>query len=357
MDLHTDHTGWRLREYGACRRAPSGSTRCAGLLAGAIVVSFLCSATLGADEPPRTRTLTFDAGRRAWVEQPPPPPGTPDGDLHIIRVQIRDGAHREALRGIRRFEKRHGRDTSLAPDLLLARADALVGRRKLHKAYETLQAFLGQWAGHGLTSEAYRLQFEIAEAYLSGAKRRVLGVPLLSGVDFAYRMLDDISTNDPGSRLAELAIKTKADHLFDSGDHALAELEYSRLLQEYPQSQYRRFAARRVAEAALANFRGVEYDEAALMEAQERYNDYIAQFPDWARQEGAHAVRDTLEENRAAKLLSVGRYYERTGHLSTAVFYYRTVLDDWPTSRAALEAQTRLQRLGGATDASSARTG
>ena len=85
--------------------------------------------------------------------------------------------------------------------------------------------------------------------------------------------MDEISVDHSDSRLAELAIKTKADHMFRKGDHLMAELEYARLIREHPQSRYHQFALRRGAEAALASYGGVDYDEAALIEAEERYRE------------------------------------------------------------------------------------
>jgi len=234
----------------------------------------------------------------------------------------------------------------LYPEVLIAKAEALIGRRSYHEAYVTLQEFLGEFAGMGLTSEALRLEIVIAETYLAGVKRKVWGLRWLSGEDTAFCILDEISADYPKSLLAEHAIKAKADYLFAKGEHALSELEYSRLLKDYPQSRHYQFCLRRSAEAALAGFEGVEYDEAALIEAEERYRDYRHFYPEAADREGVGLVLDGIREKRAEKDFSVGRYYERTDHLRSAIFQYQLVRERWPETLAATKATSRLELLG-----------
>ena len=219
-----------------------------------------------------------------------------------------------------------------------------------------LQAFLSEFAGAALTEEALRLEFVVAEAYLGGAKRRVWKIFRVSGVETGYQILDEIATDHRDTRFAELAIKTKADHLFRVGEHALAELEYARLLREHSGTGYHQYALRRSADSALASFGGVEFDEAALVEAQERFNDYHAKYPTDAAQEGVGQVVQTIDEMRADKEFRIGQYYDRTGHLGAAVFYYQAVRKGFPDSIAAGKAEQRLRMLGAVQPVASAGT-
>lgn len=297
-------------------------------------------------QTPRARTLTYHPDRQSWVEQVAPLPGTPEGDLRVIRSRVLRGEHAEALTAVKQFAAVHGESPSHTPDLLLAQAEALIGRREYVAAYAVLQEFLAKYAGAEQTGEALRLEFVIAETFLSGAKRKILGLRLFSGEDLALRILDEIAGDHPTSRLAELAIKTAADHYFAQGDHTAAELAYARLVREFPRTRYLPYAARRSAEATLAGFGGVHYDEAKLIEAAERYRDYRARHPSEAQDDGVDLILDGIRESRAEKELSIGAYYERTEHLGSAVYHYRAVLADWPDTVAAARATVRLEMLG-----------
>jgi outer membrane protein assembly factor BamD (BamD/ComL family) len=299
----------------------------------------------GGDEP-RTRTLTYDPEKKEWVELPPPPPGTPEGDLHLIRVQIEDEKYRRAQSLTKKFVKAYGESHPLYPAAMITKAEAMIGRRNYYEAHLLLQEFLSQFGGMELTSDALRLEFVIAETYLTGTKRKWLGMRILSGKDLAYRILDEISVEYPESRLAELALKAKADHMFQGGDHALAEMEYARLMREYPRSRYHRFALQRSAAAALASYGGVDYDEAALIEAEERYRDYRRGYPGEADREGVGLILGSIREQRAEKEMSIGAYYERTDHVASAIFYYQSVVNTWPDTIAAAKARSRLELLG-----------
>ena len=297
-------------------------------------------------QQPRARTLTYDADRKDWLELPPPALGTAEGDLYAIGALIRQGKYRPASSAIKEFAERYGESHPLWPEARLASVEALIGRREYHKAHIVLQEFLARFGGTALTSEALRLEFIIAEAYLGGVKRKIWGVRLLSGEDVAFRILDEISANYPESRLAELALKTKADHLFKNGEHAMAELEYGRLLRDYPQSQYHQPALRRSADAVMASYAGIDYDEAALVEAQERYREYLLRYPQDRDRDHVERFLSAIDAARAAKDFSVGEYYERTNHLGSAIFYYQLVRDNWPETSAATKAIARLELLG-----------
>lgn len=299
-------------------------------------------------EPPRARSLTFDPAKRDWVEQPPPPKSTPEGALYEIRRLNRDREYRKAIAAAKRFEKSYGREQELFPEVMIARAEALVGRREFEKAHKLLQEFLNRYGGMAVTSEAIRLEFVIAESFLGGAKRKFLGLRIVPGKELGLQILDDISSNYPDRPEAILAIKTKGDYFYRTGEYDLAEIEYARLVKDYPLSRYHRYAMRRAADATLAAFRGIPYDDAPLVEARERYLDYLNQYPDAAgrTEENVRLILADIAEKRAEKMLNIADWYARTDHLASAVFYLERIARDFADTAAAVEARTRLSLLG-----------
>jgi outer membrane protein assembly factor BamD (BamD/ComL family) len=261
-------------------------------------------------------------------------------------VRISHEEFKPALSAIKDFSKRHGEPAAVLPEVLLAKAEALIGQHEYGDAHLVLQEFLSKYGGTALTTEALRLEFIIAEAFLGGAKRKVFGFRLLSGEDLGLRILDEICTDYPETELAELATKTKADYLFRIGEHGLAQLEYANLQRDFPQSRYQPYALRRSAESSLAGFAGVDYDEAALVDAGARYDEYRVRYPSRANREGVGLILDKIQETRAEKEYTIGAYYERTKHLGSAIFYYRWVCDNWPETIAATKAAERLELLG-----------
>lgn len=312
----------------------------------ALMTAFSLVADALAAEPLRARKLDYDSARKSWVELPPPPPGTAEGDVFRLRESLRKKEYREALDDAKRWVQTYGKDDPLYPEVLLIRAEASIGRKNYDRAFKSLQEFVSQFAGVPLTAEALRLEFIVAEAYLAGAKRRFLGIPMFSGEDRAFQILDEIALDYPDEPIAELALKTKADYLFRRGEPEQAELDYAKMQRDYPRSRYNRYAMRRTADAALASFGGVEYDEAAVIEAQERFEDYRVRYSAYADEEGVGLILDNIRELRAEKDFRIGEYYERTDHLSSAVFQYQGVLREYAGTIAAGRAARRLELLG-----------
>jgi len=302
---------------------------------------------LGEAESPevKARQLEYDPASGQWVESPPPVPGTALGDLQLARQAYAEEEYRRAHRLIERWLKTYSPDEPYRTDALLLRAEIEIARRDYYKAHRHLQELLDEFTGTGAAERAMEHEFVIAEVFLSGVKRKWLGMRILSAEDTALEILDEISATYPDSQLAVTAVRTKARHFYDRGEFALAEMEYSRLVQEFPRSRYARQAMRRSADAALASFAGIDFDDAPLIEAEERYLDYLASYPGAAEQEGIGQTLQTIHDRRAAKEYSVGWYYERTGHPASAALYYESTCRNWPETIAASQARERLQGL------------
>ena len=248
-------------------------------------------------------------------------------------------------------------DTATTEIYTLSLHDAL----PICAAHEKLQDFLSTFSGTEFEDDALTQEFLIAEVFLSGTRRKVLGLRILRADDIGIAILDDIAVNHPDTRLGELAIMTKANHYYENGDFDIAEHEYNQLVQEYGRSRYTRPALLQGARAALASFGGVRFDDAPLIEADDRFRRYIAQYPGSAEQEGIGLILGDIQETRAAKELNIGEYYERAGKPGAAKFYYGSVREHWPESRAAIRAaeravstSTRARRAGRRTCSESA---
>lgn len=306
------------------------------------------------DPDEKATTLELNPATGQWIEEAPPQPGTADGDLRITRRLHANGEHNKAYRSIRKWFKTYGESHEMYPNAVLVRAKIRVARQDYYKAHKELQTFLASYAGTEYADQAMQIEFVIAERFLNGTKRKVWGFRIAKADDIGIAILDDLATNDPDSTIAELAILTKADYYFRSGDFAFAEHEYATLMSRFPRSRYTRKSLIQTARAALASFGGIEYDDAPLIEAFERFRQYTIQYSGTAEQEGIGLIMDDITETRAAKELSIADYYVRADHPDAAVFYYRSTITNWPDSIAATKARDRLSEIGAAEEAENA---
>jgi hypothetical protein len=307
------------------------------------------------DDKPKARQMEFDPVTGEWVESPPPVEGTALGDYKLAAHELAQDEPEKAYRRIKKWHKTYGEGDLLYPDALLLRARCRIALEDYYKAHEDLVILMDQFPNTDAGAQAVLYEFMVAEEFLvAGKRRKVVGIPLLSGEDTGLESLDRISTEFPQSPMAEQAVKTKADFFYEKSDFSLAELEYARLTQQFPRGKYRRYGTRRSADSALARFTGVEFDDAPLIEAEERYRTYLLEYPGVAEQEGIGLRMDQISAQRAEKEYLIARFYEKTKHPKSAVFYYQSVVRNWPESIAAGRARERLAELATAVEPESA---
>jgi outer membrane protein assembly factor BamD (BamD/ComL family) len=146
--------------------------------------------------------------------------------------------------------------------------------------------------------------------------------------------------------MGEDALRLIADYRFAVGDMDLAQDEYARLVREYPNGRHSAHAMLRAAEAADAAFAGVEFDARPLLEAAERYRQFLTAYPAYAQEEAVPRRLEAIEQKRAEKDYHVAQWYERTKHPEAAAFYYHMIVRDWPDSLQATLSRQRLEALG-----------
>ncbi len=310
------------------------------------VIALLAPWTAGADTVDRAENLEFDEETGGWIEIAAPQAGTAEGDLQIARALHSTGKHSGAKNATKRWIREYGEFHSLYPQAVLLQCSARIADRDYYKAHVRLQEFLNEFAGTEYEEEALEMEFVVAEVFLNGTKRKWLGMRFLTAQDIGLSILDDISANYPGTRIAELATLTKAEYYYMKADFAFAEQEYEFLVRNFPRSRYVRPAMLQGARSALASFPGIDFDDAPLIEAEELFGRYLSLYPASAEQEGVGLILTDIKETRAAKELTVGKYYLKTGHRGAAEFYFDSTISHWPETIAAIQAAEELELMG-----------
>jgi len=286
----------------------------------------------------------LDPSRDEWLPASAETAGEPADAISHARLLLLDGKAGKAEDLLKDWLKENG-DHPRYYEALYLLAECAFEKRDYWKAYQRFDGVAEATSGE-LFEKALRREMDVARAFLAGERRIVWKILRLPAYDDAIEILDRIWERVPGSRLGEEALKLKADYFFHVGDMDLAQDEYANLVREYPNGRYTQLAMLRSAEAAEAAFPGVLFDDRALLEAEERYRQVQAAFPEFAQRENVPARLRGVRERRAEKDLRVGRWYERRGRVRAAEFYYRLVLRQWPETIAAREARTRLRALG-----------
>jgi outer membrane assembly lipoprotein YfiO len=316
--------------------------------AGFVLVLVGCAALSWAQEP---RTFEFREGHWPEVAAAPAPttsaatqPVMVDPALSLIEQLIQQGQFADARK--RCVEWLLANKTSPWRDRgLFLEADALYGYGNRVKAFFYLDELMDEYPESNLYSRALEKQYQIADAFLNGYKRRILYMPILSAEEEAVEMMYRIQQRSPGSPLAEKALLRTADYYYSDGDFDLAADAYAAYIRSYPRSDVLPRIRLRQAFSNLAQFRGLRFDATPVIDARIQLVAMMNDYPQVSEQENIPQILQRIDETFARKLFGIADFYSRTNEPKAAVYTYRFLANTYPQSPEASQAKLALLRM------------
>jgi outer membrane assembly lipoprotein YfiO len=294
--------------------------------------------------PSQTWTYT---GPGSWTEVKGAPSTTQavenrtlDRVDRLLATRRHGPAHKLVLAWLKKNRRAPDRDRGV---FLLAEAYYQYGDR--FRAFFHLDELLDLHPESRLFYPALEKQYHIADKFLRGYKRRVLGMPILGAEEEAIDMLFRIQERAPGSPLAERALLRTADYYYDRGSYDLAADAYAAYARAYPRSPVVPRVKLRQAFASVAQFRGRYYDATPLIDARAQLEALQTLYPEMAQQEGVPAVLARIDQSMADKLYWTAGFYRRTNEPRAAVYTYRYLVSRYPASSQAGLARRRLEQM------------
>ena len=312
--------------------------------AAVLTIAAAALAPVRAQDEKFAERQVLDPHSNEWVDQAAPLEGTPEGDIDLARSYLARDKPRKARRLLKKWRKENlDHERFVEATLLLGEAEFLRG--DYYRAFVHYE-YVVENSGGELFNRAVAREMDVARAFLSGEKRIVWKFMRLPAYDDGLEVLSRVWERVPGTRMGERALLLTADYYRAVGDMDLAQDEYARLVREYPSGRYTARAMLRSAETAQSAFPGIQFDDRALLEAEERYRQFRAAYPARARSEDIDGRIENIGRLRAAKDLDIAQWYERTRKPGAAAYYYQMLVRDWPDSLEATTAHQRLEVLG-----------
>ncbi len=283
----------------------------------------------------------------SWVPVVQPGTGTPEAQVANMIQQLNTGHTGELIKDAKKWIKKN-KSNPLLPQVLLLQGDAEVARGNKYKALYSYEDILNNFPTSELYVTILQKEFDIADAFLRGYKRKFLGIRMLPVKEDAIELLDRIQDRQRGSPLAEQAGMRAADYYYETGQFQEAIDSYNDFLKRYPYSQYVRKAEVRRAEASLGNFHGVKFDIIPLLDSRERLAAIAQVFPQTAEGLQVAALEDRIYQTEGRKELEIARYYYRANRRHASAYFYKRVIENWPETLFAQKARQELtSRLPG----------
>ena len=280
-----------------------------------------------------------------WVTPKPPQPGTPQGDLQIIRGCIADGQYKAATKAADRFLIQHTTSPVCEEAMNLA-GQASIDRGRYWDAYKWYERQLAAYPNGAFFARALDREYKIGDAFMNGRKRRTMKFLKLSARDEGIDILLRIVAHAPRTEISERAMLRVADYHYDREEYIEAVESYDQFINDNRQSSRMSYAMLRAAKGTVLMYRGVEFDAAPLLDATVRFQVFAQAFPRLAEKENVHEILDEIHLQMGYKLYHAGTFYERTGHPVAARFYFKETIRKYPDTDWAQSAQDRLDILG-----------
>ena len=237
-------------------------------------------------------------------------------------------------------------DSPLRSEAMYYRGQSLEELGKTYKAFDKYEELIKESGNTEFFHKALEAEFGIAQQYLNGKKRPVLGIFKIAADDVGIKILERITERWPGSSLAQRSLMLLGDYYLKKKLHDDAVSNYRQLAESYPSSVFVREARLGRAKASLGKFNGSAFDPAPLVEAKECLLKYQALYGPNAQSDEVGPMLAKINDLQGEREYQIGRFYERTGKKESAILSFEGVVLRWPNSTWASKAQSKLEKLG-----------
>jgi outer membrane protein assembly factor BamD len=257
------------------------------------------------------------------------------------------GHFSRALRAYRRIARHHPMSPE-APEALQRRGRILLRQNRFQAAFRCFQSILDRYPDYPDYEGVVDLEFQTAECLMVGHRNYFWGkVPGFKDRTGAIEFFRQIVDRAPYGDRAPHALMNIAHLGLRIGETATTIDALERIIDEYSMSPLAPEALLMLAKVYRDRVPGPAYDQRAVQEALNCYQEFLILFPDSPQAEEAEAGFMEAMELRAAGQLNMGNfYYDRRQNPRAALPYYEEAIKIAPESRAADRARERISAIG-----------
>jgi outer membrane protein assembly factor BamD len=214
----------------------------------------------------------------------------------------------------------------------------------LYEAYLAYQKVIDKYPFSERIKEIIEKEYNIAEKFIGGYKRKALGVTLPvenPAIEILAKVVEN-STYGPLAAKAEykLGLLLKGLQRYYEAEDA-----FNKIVSNYPDSEWVEPAKFQIASCRAAVSRGPDYDQGAMQEAKQKFEEFVKEHPDAVLSKEAEDNIGKLKEKEAAASYNIAVFYEKQKAYPAAKIYYENVMVNYSDSPWAVKALERLQLM------------
>jgi len=197
--------------------------------------------------------------------------------------------------------------------------------------------------------ETIYLKFDIAEKFRNGAKKPLFKsskLPkIVSGEEDALEIYDEVITVLPHNEITAKALLGKADMQFKQKEYKSSLDTLDLLIRRFPKHDLAAQGFVQKSRTYVSQCKTKNSDPLLLDLAEVNLRKFKNAFPREDRIAEVEKNFNEMHEIFAENLMETGRFFQKTKKIPASIIYYSKVLSQYPNTKAANEAQEKLNLL------------
>ena len=124
-----------------------------------------------------------------------------------------------------------------------------------------------------------------------------------------------------------------------------AEDAFNKVIANYPDSEWSEPSKFQIASCRAAVSRGPDYDQGAMQDAKQKFEEFVREHPDAVLSKDAQQNISKLKEKEAAASYNIAVFYEKQKAYQAAKIYYENVINNYSGSPWAAKAMESLRLM------------
>lgn len=255
-----------------------------------------------------------------------------------------NGDRGRAIKIYKKLVKKYPRSNHAAESTFLA-ASLTEETGDLLKAAAIYRGLMEAYPQSSHFGEAIESQFRIGEVFLNGKRKKILGVPFGSTLDYAVEIFAAIVRSAPYGRYTARAQFDigRAREKQESPDLAIDA--YQSVVEKFPSDPLAVDAQYQIGYIWFAATRSGTYDPNAAERARTAFQDFLYRFPKSEKAAQARENIALLEHHQTKGSLEIAKFYDKAKNYRAAVLYYNEVIRQQPGSSESEIAKKRIDQL------------
>jgi outer membrane protein assembly factor BamD len=278
-----------------------------------------------------------------WVNPKNLPKDNPKDQLVYAKSYFDNNKYEDAKREFYKLLKAFPKSAEAAESqYYLGLAEEKQG--KLFEAYQAYQKVIDKYPFSERIQEIIELEYKIAERFMSGEKRKTLGVtlPVENPAIEIFGKVVENSTYGPLAPKAQYKLGLVLKGLMRYYE---AEEEFNKVVSRYPDSEWAAAAKFQIASCRSSLSKGFAYDQGSAQEAKEKFEDFVKEHPDAVLSLDAEKNISQIREKEAEASYNIAVFYEKQKAFDSARIYYNNIINDYAQSLWAAKAAAKLKMM------------